>query len=122
MYKTYDFLKLNAENVSNLKCNENEAYLLLKLAPFVPYNGSAVGYGNGKPLDKEQIIKILGWSISKFEHVVLDMSKKQMIKSVKNKTTKKNEYYLNPFLVMRGAQIDKNVRKLFDVDENGDGS
>lgn len=114
MYKSSDFTKIVDTNIKNTDFTEQEAYLMLKLSSYVPYNGSALCHDNGKPLTKKQIIDILGWSTSKFEHVLIEASKRNIFKSIRNTETKKYEYYLNPTLIMRGVQIDKNIRKMFE--------
>lgn len=114
MYKSGDFIKIVDTNMKNLDFTEQEAYLMMKLSSYVPYNGMALCHDNGKPLTKKQIIDILGWSTSKFEHVLIDTTKKNIFKSVRNTETKKNEYFLNPTLLMRGVQIDKSVKKMFE--------
>ena len=114
MYKASDFTKIVDKNMRNTDFTEQEAYLMLKLSSYVPYNGMALCHDNGKPMTKKQIVDVLGWSTSKFEHVLKEASKKNIFKSVRNDVTKKYEYFLNPLLFMRGVQIDKNVRKMFE--------
>ena len=114
IYKSSDFIKIVDTNMRQIDFTEQEAYLMLKLSSYVPYNGMALCHNNGKPLTKQQIVDILGWSVSKFEHVLIGTTKKNIFKSIRNTETKKNEYYLNPTLLMRGVQIEKNVKKIFE--------
>lgn len=94
-----------------------EFAVTMALMPFISYTDGILRY-NGKTADGKMISDILGENYDTFKRIITSLIKKDILKRVErpsdtyaNKT--KKCLVVNPYIFLRGQDIEKDIVKLF---------
>lgn len=77
------------------------------LMQYIRYESGLLAYDNGRPLTKKTISKELEKDIRTIERWFLTLINREVVKKVDD------EFYINPFLFMRGKRISKTLFEIF---------
>lgn len=89
----------------------SELQMVYFLLPFLSYESGMLKTRNGQPLARKQISGKTGLSINTVDRLLQGLKEKQIIG--RNVVGREVQYFMNPYLFMRGKRINKTLHDMF---------
>ena len=115
-YNTWNikhFYKGNIEELKELnkELSIAEAGFLFKIIPFINYEDCLICHQNGKEINQTDLCDITGLSRTRVHNILKSLIKKDVV--YKGKNSKSFQYFVNPWLFVRGNSINKVLKSMF---------
>lgn len=81
------------------------------LMPYISYDSGMLTKANGRPLTRAQIAVETGLALKTVDRLLLSLRQKQVLS--KNKMGRQIQFFMNPWLFMRGKRINKTLYEMF---------
>jgi hypothetical protein len=91
--------------------DNSEKCLLFSMMPYVSFIHNCVQYGNGVDIGTEDMIEISGLSKGTVYTCVDSLISKDIL--YKGKNSKKNQFYINPWLIHKGQVLNVVLKNMF---------
>lgn len=107
---------INELKLINDELSITEAGFIHKMIPYINYKHCCLCFPNGKDISLESMVEITGLSERSVYRVVGDLIKKDIL--YKGKHSKGYQFYVNPWLFIKGDAINvvlKNMFKHYEV-------
>lgn len=88
-----------------------EMNLVYYMLPYLNYCNGMITANNGRPLAKEKIVRDLGVNKRQIEKLIKNLKDKQVIGI--HKTGHEVQYFMNPWLFMKGQKINRTLHVMF---------
>lgn len=89
-----------------------ELQMVYTLLPFLSYESGMLKHGNnGQPLTRSYISVYTGLSLKTVDRIMAGLKEKQVIG--RNVVGREVQYFMNPWLFMRGKRINKTLHDMF---------
>jgi len=107
------FYKGNIEELKeiNKTLNSSEKAFLFSIIPYISYKDCLLCYSNGKDIKQDDLIKITGLSRKTIYRTMETLRNKDII--YRGKNSKNNQYFVNPWLFVRGNTINTVLKTMF---------
>lgn len=89
----------------------SEMQMVYFLLPFLSFESGMLTTRNGQPLTRKQIADRTGLSINTVDRLLQGLKEKQVIG--KHMIGREVQYFMNPYLFMRGKRINKTLHDMF---------
>lgn len=89
----------------------SELQMVYFLLPFMSFESGMLKTRNGQPLNRKQIAERTGLSINTVDRLLQGLKEKQIIG--RNVVGREVQYFMNPYLFMRGKRINKTLHDMF---------
>ena len=89
----------------------SEMQMVYFLLPYLSYESGMLKARNGQPLTRQQISDKTGLSINTVDRLLQGLKKVQVIG--RNVVGREVQYFMNPYLFMRGKRINWTLRDMF---------
>ena len=115
-YSTWNikhFYKGNIEELKELnkELSISEAGFLFKIIPYINYADCLICYPNGKDINQQDLMEITGLSRTRVHNIIKDLIGKDVL--YKGKNSNNFQYFVNPWLFVRGNTINKVLKSMF---------
>lgn len=81
------------------------------LVEFIRFESGLIAFANGKPLTRKKMAEDTGLNVKTVDNLLRSLRLKQVIS--KNKMGQEVQYFMNPYLFMRGQRINKTLVDMF---------
>lgn len=88
-----------------------ELQMIYCLVPFLSYESGMLRHPNGKPLNRAYIADYTGLNVKTVDRLLQGLKEKQVIG--RNVVGREVQYFLNPWLFMRGKRVNKTLKAMF---------
>lgn len=107
------FIKGNTAEMRKLAplLSVNERAMLFSLMPYTAYQSCVIQYSNGKDIGLKDIVKISGMCRNTATETINKLLAKDII--YKGKNSASNQYFINPWIVYRGAEFNTVLAEMF---------
>ena len=105
--KTYHKVMFAVSNCLSGK----ELQMIYSLVPFLSFESGMLKHQNGQPLARAYIAEYTGLSIKTVDRLLQGLKEKQVIG--RNVVGREVQYYMNPWLFMRGKRVNKTLYDMF---------
>lgn len=89
----------------------SELQMAYSLLPFLSYESGMLKHQNGQPLNRQYIADYTGLSIKTVDKILQGLKEKQVIG--RNVVGREVQYYMNPWIFMRGQRINRTLYDMF---------
>ena len=107
------FYKANIDELKQLNkdLTISEAGFLFKILPYINYEDCLLCHKNGKDINGTDLSNISGLSYNRTLQLLAALIKKDVL--YKGKHSKGNQYFVNPYLFVRGNKINTVLKTMF---------
>jgi len=88
-----------------------EVQFLHYLLPYLSYESGMLKHSNGKPVTRAYMAEEIGTSTRTIDRMIKKLKEKQILS--RNTVGKESQYFLNPYLFMRGKRVNKTLVDMF---------
>lgn len=88
-----------------------EMQFVYYLLSYLSYESGMLRQKNGKPLDRDRMCRDTGLSARSVDRMLASLKEKQVIG--RNVTGREVQYFMNPYLFMRGKRVNKTLHAMF---------
>jgi len=115
-YDTWEIKHFYKGNIDELKelnkgLTITEAGFILKIIPYINYADCLLIHSNGKDINQDSLIEITGLSRQTTYRTIKSLINKDVL--YKGKNSKGNQYFVNPWLFIRGNVVNKVLKSMF---------
>ena len=113
VWKVNSFYKGNIDELKEVSKDLTiaESGFLFKILPYINYRDCLLCYSNGKDINQEDLAEITGMSRSQVYRTLESLISKDIL--YKGKNSKSFQYFVNPWLFVKGNEINKVLKSMF---------
>lgn len=111
--KGSNFIRGNTDEMRKLApvLSTNERAMLFSLMPYTAYQTCVIQYPNGRDIGLHEIIHISGMCRNTASETVRKLLARDIL--YKGKNSQSNQYFINPWIVYRGAEFNSVLAEMF---------